>query len=507
MENNNANKTAAGTAIQTKRIPLRYRVVRRGMPERYYHNAGGVVEVRDAYLAPRKDYKKIVGIAVLAVLLLLIFFSKTIYGYNLPVVTAAKPENGRLSKLEMSSGIAAYSEVGNIYNTVGGTVEEVLVNEGDTVKEGQELYRLSFDRDEAERKLREIQNSRSKLQVDIQNINIKLEKQKRYMTDLSEETYEEDEVSTYELDALAIDIRKARDEWQAARDSYEDGDADDIELDRARYALEALYLKQEELERKLEEQKEQAKESIKEQEKNQESKLKDYESDIASLQLDLRTKNIELSNLAIQEEPYKKALDDFDAYAAVTAPMDGTVISLSAVKGETVREEQLLASVGAAGAYVVECNVSLDNNFVLPDDTPELSNSSHVLNGTVTKITPTAQNKTVTIEIESDEVTAGETFDITFKKDSDTTYTLVPNGALNQDNDGYFVNQIKRRDGILGQEFYLERLDVYIGDSDSSNTAIVQGIRFFEPIVLISDKPVVSGDVIALSNEGDFFEK
>jgi len=84
---------------------------------------------------------------------------------------------------------------------------------------------------------------------------------------------------------------------------------------------------------------------------------------------------------------------------------------------------------------------------------------------------------------------------------------LVPNGALNQDNDGYFVNQIKRRDGILGEEYYLERLDVYIGDSDSKNTAILQGITFFEPIALISDQPIAPGDVISVSNVGDFFEK
>lgn len=454
-----------------------------------------------------RDYKKITGVVTLSILLILIFFSKTIYGYNLPVISAVKPENGRLSKLEMSSGIANWSEIEKLYASVGGKVEEVLVKEGDSVTEGQELYRLTFDRDEAERKLREIQNSRGKLQTDIQNINLKLERQNRYMADLADETYEQDEISTYELDAVNIDIRKAREELRDVRERHDDGEADDLEVDKARYNLQALYLKQEELERKLEEQKKKADETAGEQEKTRESKLKDYESDIAALELDLKAKNIDLNNLAIQEEPYKKALEDFEAYAAVTSPISGTVISLEAGKGEAVRADQLIASVGAFGAYEVECPVSLDNNFVVPGDTPELSNSSHVLKGTVTKVTPTAQNKTVTIAIESDEITSGETFDVTFKKNSDTTYILVPNGALNQDNDGYFLNQVKRRNGILGQEYYLERLDVYIGDSDSKNTVIVQGIVFFEPIMLISDKPVAPGDVVSLSNAGDFFEE
>jgi len=497
------NETKTGTAVKT-RAPVRYHYVKRGVP--VLSPAGKLGAVHDSYIAPKKDYKKIIGAAFLAILLILIFFSKTIYRYNLPVVTATKPENGRLSKLEISTGIADFAEVENLYSAVGGKVGEVLVKEGEAVTEGQELYRLSFDRDEAERKLREIQNSRGKLQADIQGINLKLENQNRYMTDLADETYEEEFISSYELDAGAIDIRKAREELRDIRDSYDDGDASESDVDKARYALQALYLKQEELERKLEEQQRKAKEAVEEREKDRQSKLQDYESDIAALKLDLQQKNIELNSLSIQEEPFRKALADFDTYAAITAPADGTVISLGAGKGETIRAEQLIASIGASGTFEVECSISLDNNFVIPGDVVELSNTSHVMNGTVTKITPTVQNKTVIIEVTSDKVTMGETFDVTFKKDSDTTYTLIPNGALNQDSDGYFLNQIKRRDGILGKEYYLERLDVYIGDSDSKNTAIVQGITFFEPIAQISDKPVTAGDVISLKNEGDFFE-
>jgi hypothetical protein len=58
---------------------------------------------------------------------------------------------------------------------------------------------------------------------------------------------------------------------------------------------------------------------------------------------------------------------------------------------------------------------------------------------------------------------------------------------------------------MMGKEYYLERLNVYIGDSDSKNTAIVRGITFFEPLVLISDKAVSAGDAIKLINVGDFF--
>jgi len=454
-------------------------------------------------MSERRDFKKIIGVVFLSVLLCLVFFSKTIYNHNLPVVTAVRPHNGRLNKTETSSGVASWTHVENLYAAVAGRVEEVLVSEGDTVAEGQELYRLSFDRDEAERKLKEIQNSRARIQLDIQNLNIRLSRQQRYQQDLVSQEYEEEHVSTYELDALLLDIRQAQRDLRELRDN----DANDEDLRRARSALQKLYLRQDDLERRLADQEKKAGQSYEDSLKNQESKLLDYDDDIASLNLDLQAKNIELSNLALQEETYLKTLETFDMWAAVLSPADGAVVSLNVSKGESIRADQLIATVGTAGSFELECAVSLENNFVLPGDVAELSNSSHTVRGTVAALNPTAQNKLVTILIESGDITAGETFDVTFRKNSATTYTLIPNGALNQDNNGYFVNLVKRRGGIMGNEYYLERLDVYIGDSDSQNTAIVRGITFFEPIAQISDKPITEGDVITLANESDFFER
>lgn len=450
--------------------------------------------------------RKTVGGFLLAALVLMIFFSKTIYSRNLPSVTAVKPQNGRLSKLETSSGVAGWADVENIFAAVGGTVEEVLAKEGDSVTAGQELLRLTFDRDDAERKLKELQNSRSKLYTDIESARLKIEKLDRYINDLLDESYEEEEVSRADIELLHLDIRKAQADLREARDQYDSGEATEEKVDRARYSLQALYVKLEELEKKLEKQEEDAKKSLEEKEKSRGTKLIDYEQEIAALNLDIRNKSVDLNGLSLQEEPYKKALEDFDTQAVIRAPVSGSLISLGAGKGERVQEAQLVASVGAGGGFTVECNISLDNNFVVPGDECELSNTSHVLKGTVSRVTPTAQGKTVSVELASDEVSSGETFDIKFDKESKTSYTLIPNGALNQDNDGYFLNQVKRRDGILGSEYYLERLDVFIGDSDSKNTVVIRGITFFEPVALVADSPVAAGDVINLENAGDFFE-
>ncbi|MCL1906168.1 MAG: hypothetical protein FWG06_04070 [Clostridiales bacterium] len=413
--------------------------------------------------------KKTVGGCFLLLLILLIFCSKTVYTHNLPQVSAVKPANGRLSKLETSSGLAEWAEIEYLYVPVSGLCGELLMREGDIIEAGQPLLRMFFDSEEAERRLREIAASRARLQIDIRDIQLRLERLER-----------SGGPEGYDVENLAKDILQAQTALDDAQILFELGDISQRELTAAKEALENLRYKGDRA-------------------------AADYAADVAALQLNMQSKQLELSNLSLQEEPYRKILADFEAYSLITAPAGGELISLNAQKGARLNENALLAAIGAGQEFTVECGISLDNNFVLPGDTCELSNSAHVLKGTVSRIVPTERGKTVTIHLSSEEVSAGETFDIVFEKESSTTYKLVPNGALNQDNDGYFLYQVKRRDGMMGKEYYLERLNVYIGDSDSKNTAVIKGIIFDEPMVLTSDKAVGAGDVVKLTNVGDFF--
>lgn len=411
--------------------------------------------------------KKTVGGFFFALLALLIFFSKTIYHYRLPKVTAAIPYNGKLSKMEISSGTAAWDKVENLYAAAGGTVAEVMVREGEQVKAGQVLFRMEYDREETERKLKEIQINREKLRIETEAVQLKLEKANG---------------ADYDLALLELEIKQAKKRVQDSEIIYEVGGISRNQLEEERDKLQSLTIQREELKSNIADQ-------------------------YISWQLELQTKEAEQQSLALQEEPYRKILADYDEYAVITAPADGQVLTVTAEKGAAVGEHELLAALGAGDEFIIKCNLSADNNFVKAGDSCKLTNTSHALEGVVSMVTPSEQGKTVCVTLVSDAVTSGETFDLVFEKESDVSYVLVPNGALNQDNDGYYIYQIKRRNGIMGKEYYLERLNVYISDSDSDHTAILKGITFFEPVLALSDKPVASGDVINLENAGDFFEE
>ena len=217
-----------------------------------------------------------------------------------------------------------------------------------------------------------------------------------------------------------------------------------------------------------------------------------------------------LNGLALRREKavsdYQENLSKLDySKLIVKAPCDGEVLTLDINEGQRVNDGQLAASFGISDSLKIIVGISLDNNFVLVGDECSCDNTSRSVTGLVTKVTPISGAKEVIISIPHGEAEIGETFDITFEKSSAQSNIMVPNGALNMDSDGYFLYQVKRRDGMLGKEFYVQKLNVYIGDNDDEYTIISKGITFFEPIVLISDKGLSEGKVVKLENAGDFF--
>jgi hypothetical protein len=419
--------------------------------------------------------KRTCGIGVLGLLTLLLFFSKTIYRYNMPEVTGARPRRGNLAKLEISSGIADWAETETVYAAAGGAAGRVFVKEGDEVREGDALFEMDFDLAAAERKAAETANSTGKLETDIRALRARLANIQAALASASSGA-EEDAAAALSGQAglIALEIDKARIALQNARLGFELGTVSRNEVTGAENSLKSLFFK--------------------------------YEAERDDLEFTLAAREREWGNLRLAEDAAREVLEEYRANRTVYSPASGVILSLQAERGKYFPENAPMASVSRGREFTVECTVSLDNNFVSAGDSCALVNSSHSLTGTVLRVKPQAQGKTVTVAAASGEVSAGETFEITFEKTSASSFTLVPNGAVNQDNDGCFLYQIKRRKGIMGEEYYLERLDIFIGDSDNENTAAARGITFFEPVVLASDKALSPGITVVLKNAEDFFE-
>ncbi len=407
---------------------------------------------------------KAIGITILAILVLCLFLSKTIYSFNMPQITATIPFNGKLNKTETANGIANWAEKESVCIEVAGKVEEVLVKEGETVYKGQELVRLSVNNDEMN-KIKELKIARAKLDLDIENINIKIGKANADLTALKTEQAQE--------------IKKAQDNYDRMNSLYQAGAIAQVEWETAEYNLKSTIDKYNKLVADLK------------------NLMLTYNQDIKGKQLDLKNNDVQLAR-------YNDILSTNGNIKAETA---GIVGEIAINKGDIVTANQSVMTIGIGENFTIECSIPLENSFVAVGDTCKLTNSSHSFDGIVDKILSDEKTKAVSITVSDGNITPNESFSITFSKEGKQTEKLVPNGAIQQDSSGYFLYKISSRKGVLGDEYYTEKLPIYIGDSDNTNTVILNDIGFFEPVVLSSNKPFSEGDTIVLKNGGDFFEK
>lgn len=448
---------------------------------------------------------KTAGIWIIIAFTLLLFLSKTIYKHNLPEISAGMPATGKLTKKERTKGIAQYARTNDIYSQVPGKVSEIFVKEGDKVKKGQELMKFSYELTDIEDTLKDIEISKSKLYLDISGTKFKIDNLSKEIKDLRAEQYKPESISAYDMRQTETEIEEAKKEQETYKILYESGAVSKQELDGKDAHLKALLEKYNNQKDQYEKSTEKESKTLQEKEKDREKKITEYETEIVNLKRDLNTKNLDLQKLSLDEEKNKTLLEKYQGNVLITAENDGTVLSINAKNGETITANHLIISVAEGTGFEIKTNISLNNNFVQKGDTVKISNSMSNFTATVSKIEPKESAKEVTLEFVSDKTSNGETFDAEFKKESSTQYKLVPNKAVNKDSDGYYLNRVKRRDGLLGKEFYTEKLRISIGDNDDEYTAVIDGITFFEPIVTGFNKPFKENQTIKLLNEGDFF--
>ncbi|MDR1687180.1 MAG: HlyD family efflux transporter periplasmic adaptor subunit [Clostridiales bacterium] len=479
---------------------------------------------------PQSRTLKIVAAVSAAVLIILILLSKTIYTYNLPVVTATIPFRGTLKKTEKTAGVVTYDKTAEIYAEVSGKIKEVLVREGDTVTALAPIFELDFEGAdtalekqisalEADHKKRmdELLVTREKLNIDIIRIEANTENINRKIEELLTQTFKTPEVSDFEIGQAQKEIAQAEEDLAGTLALYEAGAVSKNEMDTAQRNITQLKDNLENLLKTRQDNLNKAQEDINELEKSRQAQLAEYNFQLESYEHELAAKRLDITASALQESSFVRdyetqmadltdRLKVYENSSQVLAPDNCVVLELLVNLGQHIDVNQNLASFGLTSGYIIECDLPLGNNFTAAGDKVKLSNSSRTVTGEVIKITPEASSKKVTVSVPAEGTSAGETFELTFEKESEQTYTLVPNGAVNRDADGYFLSLIERRDGILGKEFVTSAIKVYIGDSDSQNTVITDGLTFYEPVALLSDKVFLPGQTVKLKNESDFFE-
>jgi len=77
----------------------------------------------------------------IALMIVLVFSSKTLYNLSLPMVMVTLPQSGSLSKEIEAYGFIEYADTFSSYAETAGQIEEILVQVGDSVQKGEPIAR------------------------------------------------------------------------------------------------------------------------------------------------------------------------------------------------------------------------------------------------------------------------------------------------------------------------------------------------------------------------------
>ncbi len=224
-------------------------------------------------------------------------------------------------------------------------------------------------------------------------------------------------------------------------------------------------------------------------------------SDI-NAQLDLTKAN---KDIAEKKEEIAK-LEAESVGATIVAPVEGTIVSLERVAGETTEKGEAIATIQVAGKGM-SLSFSVTNAQaakVNVGDKAELQNAWYYNDVMITlsKIKPDPEDpgkkKLLEFTVEG-LVQNGESLSVSIGQRSAEYEHVVPNSAIREDNKGKFILIIDEKTTPFGNRYKARRVDVEVLASDEINTAVSADLQGYEYVITTSNQPVEEGDQVRLN--------
>lgn len=416
----------------------------------------------------KQNQKLIKALAIfLSIALLLTFFSKTIYNYNLPTVTTVQPAGGKLVDKIEKTALITYADVNNLYAGADAKILDIAVTVGQEVKKGDVLMHFQQDQE----KITDVKMDIEKKNQEIALLNLNMANLKSGGVTSENKGLELPESEKYQRQ-----IERAQEELDGMKMLYAEGAVSRKEFNQAQDNLDELKLQ-----------------------------YKIYKEtgqlEIKDIQFQIEFAKTELSNL---NEELKKAED-----AVLIADADGMVSGIYKKASELVSTRELLVQMtNAMDDYNIE--ITLDEkelDFISQDSKIEVKakginqtlKGEIISSSIVNDETTTTQRLVIAVESEQGDL-ANRNADVTITTESQFYDTILPNGAIRSDEKGYYVLTLTEEDSVFGKNYIAKRVSIDVLDSDSSLSAI-SGLTFFVPIIESSTASIDHGSRVKYEEE------
>ena len=191
-------------------------------------------------------------------------------------------------------------------------------------------------------------------------------------------------------------------------------------------------------------------------------------------------------NLDYQLDSLKKQRDDIAKLqenavgASIEAPISGTITSVTVKAGDEAQPDTALVTMQPEGkGFTMSFSVTNDQAKRLSvGDKADLVNSWRYSDMDITlasikpDTTDPGQKKLLTFDITGDEVTPGQSLNISVGQKSANYDLIVPNSAIREDSNGKFILIVESKSSPLGNRYVATRVDVEVLASDDTQSAV-----------------------------------
>lgn len=219
-------------------------------------------------------------------------------------------------------------------------------------------------------------------------------------------------------------------------------------------------------------------------------------------------------NLDFQLDDLKKQRDQIAKLqenavgASIEAPISGTITSVTVKAGDEAQPDTALVTMQPEGkGFTMSFSVTNDQAKRLSvGDKADLVNSWRYSDMDITlasikpDTTDPGQKKLLTFDITGDEVTPGQSLNISVGQKSANYDLIVPNSAIREDSNGKFILIVESKSSPLGNRYVATRVDVEVLASDDTQSAVSGALYGYEFVITTSTQPVEAGKLVRLAN-------
>lgn len=424
--------------------------------------------------------KVMAGFAVfLALMVICTLISKSVYAYRLPMVSTCQLEAKYIEHKVEAEGIVAAGGERTVTYLPGLRIDSVMVHVGDRVEEGDVLFQI--DLDDLRTLMEEKQNEISKVNLKINTIleNQAIEQQKK---ELELARAREDFDTTSRLQDTQVG-RAMENYVQAENDLQENGGDEALKdaLQNAAYGEADARAQRDE--------------AVKQAQRQVENLLLPE-----NVSAELETARLEQSQLFAGLWEYQKVMD---SQGTVTAPFGGVVTGISVGAGDRVPDAAVLLLSDESIPCLLKIPLDKEQKkYISPGDqvSVKLEGKSREFEEEIDYLAENRNNPELyeaLITLPEGMGVPGESGVVSRIESGEKYRTCLPAAALYSENDRNYIYVLKEREGILGQEYYVDEVSVRVIDKNDNWVAIEEGMLDGDSkIILSAAKEIKKGDTV-----------